>query len=338
MKGNSLNIEKYFMEDAADIEIDNKFKNDLKMRIMAQEKEAAAERPIRLKVAGWIAFAAFAGGTLFGAGGLYTHMVAKNSIVPSAIGSKIDNSKKTAFDDKQTENTPAKNTSEDDNTKTNSGTKHSVADKSSQNGTAVAVNKSPDKVTTPSKSDSNGKAAAAATAKPTPEKTAEDTKTAEEVNTISLTMRSGRYLIQSITVLKNESVSALPAELNSLTAEECAKLPADTNKGQVSESDGSIYMINHVNGKNVLVDTGTAPALYSKINILSYIKSDSEGKSSVWIFDGNSASKYNVLSDDSGKIAYLRTLWSSGGTELYVLAQDTDTKNYQLIKLTLDIK
>lgn len=329
MKSNSLNIEKYFMEDAADIEIDNKFKNDLKMRIMAQEKETVTERPIRLKVAGWIAFAAFAGGTLFGAGGLYTHMVAKNSVVPSAIESEIDNSKETASEDKQAGNTSSKNNSE---------TKHSVTDKSSQNGTAVAVNKSSDKVTTPSKSASDGKAAAAATTKPTPAKTTEDTKTAEEVNTINLTMRSGRYLIQSITVLKNENISALPAELNSLTAEECAKLPADTNKGQVSESDGSIYMINHVNGKNVLVDSGSAPALYSKINILSYVKSDSEGKSSVWIFDGNSASKYNVLSDDSGKSTYLRTFWSSDGTEVYVLSQNNETKNYELIKLIMDIK
>jgi hypothetical protein len=333
MKSNSLNIEKYFMEDAADIEIDNKFKNDLKMRIMAQEKETVTERPVRLKVAGWIAFAAFTGGTLFGAGGLYASMVARNSKTPSVLEATTENPNQAAYIGEKNENTK-----KDDNASNNAIIKQSVTGKSSQNSAAAAADKSSQKINTPAKTDSGSKNVASTEAQSGSGKSGTNVKPEENVNTINLKMVSGRYLIQSITAVKNESVEALPAELNSLSPDECAKLPTDTNNGLVSESNGSIYMINHVNGKQVLVDNGTAPALYSKINIISYVKNETEGKSNVWIFDGNSASKYNVLSDDSGKNTYLRTFWSSDGTGLYVLSQNNETKNCQLVKLTLDIK
>lgn len=176
-----------------------------------------------------------------------------------------------------------------------------------------------------------------------------DTPAEEEQQvTIRLAMVSGRYMIQSIKVLQNENVAALPEEYNSATTDEALKINSNPDTKAVYEKDGSIFMARHNSSRDLSVDTGRSPSLYEPINIVSYIKTDSTGNSgdtgeiksvdSVWVFDGNSAMKYQVLTADSSKYSFIKTFWSKEGTQLYVLANNIETGKNELVKLTLEIK
>lgn len=341
MKNDSLNVERYFMQDAADIEIDDKFKNDLKMRIMAQEKEKVVQNPMmRLKVAGWIAFATIAGGTLFGAGGIYNYMVAKNNVTPSAVGTNIDSSKKVASTEGQTKDIE---NADSDSTKNSSTIKKNTTVKSSETSAAAAEN-SPQKVNTPSKSTSV-KQTAAASSSSDASKTPENEQPKDNVNTINLTMVAGRYLIKNISVLKTENVQTVQTGSSTFTPDEFAALNLDYTKENITISDGNIYTINHVNNKQLFVDKGTSPALYAPIDLISYIKEDKVNNSgeenttsSIWIFDGNSGNKYMVLSSDETKYKYTNTIWSEDGKEIYISALNTVTNKYEIIKMALNIE
>lgn len=380
MKGSSLNIEKVLYDSAGDMDIDRQFKNDLKKRIMASavlEKKPVIELVHRhkmpyLKVAGWVLFAALSGSTIWGAGSLYSHMVAVNTPVQNSAGTQKDNSKGVQDNIQNSNGGSVNPVDEGKDVASANTTVNSDVNKSAQvvtpaqsgkadTGTSVTANKGIIKPQsqTPSGTNSGSKAGISDTA---PVKPADSTAgnanasntdstsagtpaVTEPVNTITLNMEAGRYIIKDINVTSSDIVDTLPAELNSLTADEAAKLPPASSSQTVYESGDSVYMISHVNGNKILIDKGQTPVLYVPIGLVSYIKdapadsnTGSKSSSEVWVFDSNSANKYNLLSSDDGEYSYLNTFWSSDGKALYVLQQNNATQKYEIVKLTIDIE
>lgn len=206
----------------------------------------------------------------------------------------------------------------------NSGTKVNTANPASNSGTLIAA--------------STGKKDETAQTN----KAGDSTEKVEKVET-TLKMVSGKYMISSIKAEKSETVSSLPEEYGSLKPQDSLQLPLANNEKIAFEKEGNIYMVKPSTKKVVTVDSGKAPEVYEAINLVSYIKeepSKEENKPaecSVWVFDGNSAAKYNMLTCSDGKYTYINTFWSQTGKELYVLAHNNFTGNYEIMKLTLSI-
>lgn len=360
MKGSSLNVEKILQKGAMDIDIDENFKNDLKKRIMASaaadKENAVIELPKRSrvpyrKVAGWVIAAALSGSTILGAGSLYSRIAAGNHVDKSVAevnknsqGSEAGTSNKNIGN----ENTEASGqiVASADNKGNPPAAKESTPAAKPQSPKAGTKATAPQ--STPKPQPQNP--AAAAPAETAPAAGSQDSKAVEStptepVSTFSFTIESGRYLIKNISVVNTENVPALPEEYKSLTPEEWAKQTPGTGDGTVYEKNGSVYMISHVNKKEIFIDKGKTPVLYAPIGIVSYIKDETikdgdneKSTSSVWIFDGNSTNKYNILSSDSSKYSYLNTFWSSDGKTIYVLSLNNETNKYELTKVTLNIE
>lgn len=228
-------------------------------------------------------------------------------------------------------------TSDNSNTQNQGSTK-------GNNGTASGENI---KKNTPSskqeQSQSSGSEKAAASAGKASDKSGSQKNDGMQRIETTLAMVSGKYMINSIKAEKTETVEKLPEEYGSLSPEDSMKLPLANNEKIAFEKEGTVYMILPSTKKVVTVDSGKTPKVYEPINIVSYIKeepSKEENKpaaGSVWIFDGNSAEKYNILTCSDGKYTYMNTFWSETGKELYVLAHNNFTGNYEIIKVTVSI-
>jgi hypothetical protein len=368
MKGSSLNVEKIFYDSAENIEIDRQFKNDLKKRIMAsaaiKDKQVIELNNRRskmpyMKVAGWVLFAALSGSSIWGAGNLYSHMVAVNNPTQKVIDVPSKDALKSQSPNTQNSNSNPNPIGDEKNvasavTQNNLDKNQAAAGVIKMQPSKAETNTSVNKGTTKpqSQSASGITAGTSVTAPLKPADTTANTVTntpavTEPVNTITLTMEAGRYIIKNISVTKSDIVPTLPEEFKSLTADECASLPA-VSSGQLvyeNEKDGTVHMISHVNNKDILVDKGKTPVLYAPIGLVSYIKdaasgdsAESKSSSEVWAFDSNSTNKYNLLSSEDGKYSYVNTFWSGDGKALYILEENNDTKKYDILKLTLDIQ
>lgn len=366
MKGSNLDIDKMLQDDAANIEIDMKFKNDLKKRIMASavvRENNVIELPRRsktpyMKVAGWVVFAAISGSTIFGAGSLYSHLVSNNSsinvnpAVAEANKTKSEPAKSGTENLAQNNvlpgsqivipNVPDKGAVSGEKSQSQNGSKNITGNTGSGGGTSTPTANKP---TSGSTANTNGgtnvktetDGSKQNTAVPGKDSSTNNAAVEEKTNTIKLPLVAGRYIIQNISTSKSETVQTLPDEYKSLTAEECAKLPVTSNDKTVFEKDGSVGMISHVSGKEIPIDKGKTPVNYAAIGLVGYIK-DTDNGSEIWVFDSNSTNKYKLLSSGDSKHKYLNMFWSSDGKSLYVLEANTATNKYDLVKLTIDIQ
>lgn len=376
MKGNSLNIEKHLAEDAQNIFIDEDFKKNLKKKLLSMDRGNKYERyskPRYIRAASIVAAIAIAGTSVFGAGNLYMgHLAAmrlqqsqKKSEANAGIITALQNGKDVGLIQKSEEK--AKNSTANDNSKNeSSGTKPSGSSTGAQsgkasydsntqnqgstkgnNGTASGENI---KKNTPSNGEKQSPSSASGTTAASAGKANEaDNKSGSQKTDgmqrieTTLAMVSGKYMIKSIKAEKTETVEKLPEEYGSLSPEDSMKLPLVNNEKIAFEKEGTVYMVVPSTKKVVTVDSGKAPKVYEPINIVSYIKeepSKEENKpaaGSVWIFDGNSAEKYNILTCSDGKYTYMNTFWSETGKELYVLAHNNFTGNYEIIKVMVSI-
>lgn len=377
MKGNSLNIEKHLAEDAQNIFIDEDFKKNLKKKLLSMDRGNKYKRyskPRYIRAASIAAAIAIAGTSVFGAGNLYMgHLAAmrlqqsqKKSAVNAGIITTLQNNKDVGLIQKSEEK--AKNFSTNDNSSKNepSGTKPSGSSAGAQNEKASYDSSTQNqgsqgslrsntntgnggtiKKNTPSngekQSPSSASGTTAASAGKASDKSGSQKNDGMQRIETTLAMVSGKYMINSIKAEKTETVEKLPEEYGSLSPEDSMKLPLANNEKIAFEKEGTVYMILPSTKKVVTVDSGKTPKVYEPINIVSYIKeepSKEENKpaaGSVWIFDGNSAEKYNILTCSDGKYTYMNTFWSETGKELYVLAHNNFTGNYEIIKVMVSI-
>lgn len=372
MRSSSLNVEHYIYENAQKINIDQDFKKNLKTKFISMEREEkyVAAKPTRtsyLRVASFVVAAVLTGGGAFTAGNLYAktsmnNMASKQNagkyskttdLTPSdsfgknnAEIAQVINGKSTVDESDNIasagQKTPAiiNITPTQSNQNDNKGATNSLSNPATNIAANPTTSSTTDPVTNQGSSTQNN-----ANTDNTANNIVANTDTPKpETTEIVLKMVSGRYMIQSIKVTAIESVKTLPEEYNNATIEESLKMPVANDEKTAFEKDGSIYMVRQTTKKVVLVDSGTAPQVYAPINILSYIKqepsaeTDKPSTSSVWVFDGNSAMKYNVLTNSDGKYTYINTFWSNSGKELYVLEENTQTKEYQILKITLEIE